>query len=186
MARRKKKVMRTPKAARRAARKRRSGVAERRKKQFTYRGYTVDQLKALPTFEPDEYPDDLSDFILDDYGNIVAVTGIMPARARRSMERGYTAGITNGGANLNEGNFINRLRENPGKKVKTHCRSLYILPEMVGRTVGIHDGRAFKMVEILPEMIGHALGEYAPTRRSVTHTGPGVGATRSSKHVALK
>ena len=58
MARRKKKVMRTPKAARRAARKRRSGVAERRKKQFTYRGYTVDQLKGMPIFEPDEYPDD--------------------------------------------------------------------------------------------------------------------------------
>ena len=40
--------------------------------------------------------------------------------------------------------------------------------------------------EVIPEMIGHALGEFAPTRRSVTHTGPGVGATRSSKHVALK
>ena len=38
---RKKKVMRTPKAARRAARKRRSGVSERRKKEFTYRGLTV-------------------------------------------------------------------------------------------------------------------------------------------------
>jgi small subunit ribosomal protein S19 len=38
----------------------------------------------------------------------------------------------------------------------------------------------------LPEMIGHYLGEFAPTRRSVTHSGPGVGATRSSAHVALK
>ena len=39
---------------------------------------------------------------------------------------------------------------------------------------------------IIPEMIGHALGEFAMTRSSVTHTGPGVGATRSSTHVALK
>jgi small subunit ribosomal protein S19 len=171
---RRKKVMRTPKAARRAARKRRSGVSERRKKVFTYRGLTVEELQALPMFAPEDDPDALS------------VETIMPARARRSMGRGYAAGITNGGANLDEAHFINRLRENPDKKAKTHCRSLYILPEMVGRTLGIHDGRSFKMVEILPEMIGHALGEYAPTRRSVTHTGPGVGATRSSKHVALK
>ena len=174
MARRKKKVMRTPKAARRAARKRRSGVAERRKKEFPYRGMTVAELQALPMFAPDDDPDALS------------VEAIMPSRARRSMSRGYAAGSTNGGSNIEEEHFINGLRENPGKKAKTHCRSLYILPEMVGRTVGIHDGRSFKMVEILPEMLGHALGEYAPTRRSVTHTGPGVGATRSSKHVALK
>jgi small subunit ribosomal protein S19 len=171
---RKKKVMRTPKAARRAARKRRSGVSERRKKEFTYRGYTVEELKALPIFAPEDDPDS------------ICVAAIMPARARRSMVRGQSAGINNGGTNIEEEHFINRLRENPGKSIKTHCRSLYILPEMVGRTVGVHDGRSFKMVEILPEMIGHALGEYASTRRSVTHTGPGVGATRSSKHVALK
>ena len=36
------------------------------------------------------------------------------------------------------------------------------------------------------KFLGHALGEFAMTRRSVTHTGPGVGATRSSAHVALK
>ena len=99
MARRKKKVMRTPKAARRAARKRRSGVAERRKKQFTYRGLTVDELNELPMFAPDDDPDALS------------VEAIMPARGRRSMSRGYAAGITNGGSNLDEEHFINRLRE---------------------------------------------------------------------------
>jgi small subunit ribosomal protein S19 len=57
---------------------------------------------------------------------------------------------------------------------------------MIGRKVGVHDGRQFKILDVQPEMVGHALGEYAPTRRSVAHTGPGVGATRSSKHVALK
>ena len=174
MARRKKKVIRTPKAARRAARKRRSGISERRKKEFTYRGLSVEELKALPMFAPEEDPDALS------------VEAIMPSRARRSMSRGYASGIINGGSNLDEEHFINRLRENPSKSVKTHCRALYVLPEMIGRSIGVHDGRSFKMVEILPEMVGHALGEYAPTRRSVTHTGPGVGATRSSKHVALK
>ena len=164
----------TPKASRRKARKRLSTTSGRVKKEFTYRGHTVDELKALPIFSPEEDPDALS------------VAGVMPSRVRRSMNRGYAVGISNGGSNLDEEHFINRLREDPGKSIKTHCRSLYILPEMVGRTIGVHDGRAFKMVDILPEMLGHALGEYAPTRRSVTHTGPGVGATKSSKHVALK
>ena len=165
MARRKKKVMRTSKAARRAARKRRSKISERRKKEFTYRGLTLVELQALPLWPPEDDPDALS------------VVSIMPARPRRSLRRGLT---------LDEEKFLSHLRENPGKTVKTHCRSMFILPEMIGRTIGIHDGREFRIIEIAPEMLGHALGEYALTRRSVTHTGPGVGATRSSKHVALK
>ena len=77
MARRKKKVMRTPKAARRAARKRRSGISERRKKEFTFRGKTVAELLELPMFSPDEDPDALS------------IEGIMPSRVRRSMSLGF-------------------------------------------------------------------------------------------------
>ena len=50
----------------------------------------------------------------------------------------------------------------------------------------VRNGQSFVPVEIKPEMIGHYLGEFAPTRRSVAHSGPGVGATRSSKHVPLK
>ncbi len=80
-----------------------------------------------------------------------------------------------------------KIRENEGDKiVKTHCRGMYVLPEMVGTNMGIHNGKTFVNVEIIPEMIGHALGEFARTRTSVTHTGPGVGATRSSQHVSLK
>ena len=41
-------------------------------------------------------------------------------------------------------------------------------------------------IEILPEMIGLYFGELAPTRTSPTHTGPGVGATKSSKFMPLK
>ena len=47
MARRRKKSFRTPKAVRRQARKRKMGVAERRKREFTYRGHTLVQLQAL-------------------------------------------------------------------------------------------------------------------------------------------
>jgi small subunit ribosomal protein S19 len=56
----------------------------------------------------------------------------------------------------------------------------------VGKKVAIYNGKEFKEVEIKPEMIGHYLGEFAMTRRSVTHSGPGVGATRSSKFLPLK
>ena len=52
--------------------------------------------------------------------------------------------------------------------------------------IHIHNGQGYTPVEIKPEMIGHYLGEYAITRRGVTHSGPGVGATKSSKHVPLK
>ena len=58
--------------------------------------------------------------------------------------------------------------------------------EFVGKTISVYSGQTFVPVEIKPEMIGHYLGEFAITRRGVAHSGPGVGATRSSKHVALK
>ena len=46
--------------------------------------------------------------------------------------------------------------------------------EFVEATIGVHNGQSFVPVEIKPEMIGHYLGEF--TRRSVTHSGPGVSA----------
>ncbi len=166
MARRSKKVFRSPKLARRQARKRRSTIAERRKKEFLWCGMTMDELSALPLYPPEDQPE------------APCIATLMPARAKRSLSRGLSEECEH---------FLEKVRSNGGSKVvKTHCRGMYILPEMVGTTVGVHNGRDFIKIEIIPEMIGHALGEFAPTRRSVTHTGPGVGATRSSKHVALK
>ena len=99
-----------------------------------------------------------------------------PARARRSIARGISP----------EGEHaINRIRNSTGI-VRTHRRDLPILPEFVGRSIGVHNGHKFVEIEVKAEMIGHYLGEFAPTRRGVTHSGPGVGATRSSAHVALK
>ena len=57
---RSKKVFRSPKLARRQARKRRSTVAERRKKEFLWRGYTMDELKEVPLYPPETDPDALS------------------------------------------------------------------------------------------------------------------------------
>ena len=166
MARKSKKMFRSPKTARRQARKRRSTIAERRKKEFLWRGLTMEELNVLTLYPPEDDPE------------APCIATLMPSRAKRSLSRGLSEEAEK---------FLDKVRANAGSKmVKTHCRSMYVLPEMVGSTIGIHNGRDFVRVDIIPEMIGHALGEFAPTRRSVTHTGPGVGATRSSKHVALK
>jgi small subunit ribosomal protein S19 len=70
--------------------------------------------------------------------------------------------------------------------IRTHRRDMPILPEFVGKTLAVHNGQHFVEIAVKPEMIGHYLGEFAITRRGVAHSGPGVGATRSSKHVPLK
>ena len=55
--------------------------------------------------------------------------------------------------------------------VKTWSRASTIFPEMVGFTIGVHDGRKHISVFITEDMVGHKLGEFAPTRRFVVHGG---------------
>jgi small subunit ribosomal protein S19 len=76
--------------------------------------------------------------------------------------------------------------EKAKKPVKTHSRSMIILPSMIGKTVSVHDGHAYQPVMIIQEMIGHRLGEFALTRRRVTHNAPGIGATKSSSSLSVK
>jgi len=76
---------------------------------------------------------------------------------------------------------------NTGKEeIKTHLRDALVLPSMVGKKIGVHDGKGFEFIEIKPEMIGHYLGELVLTRKKVLHGAAGVGATRSSKYVPLR
>jgi len=161
----KKKSFMTPKASRRKARKKRSNVTGRKKKEFTYRGYEVDELKAMPLWPSEEDP------------SAPSVITLLTSRARRSIARGL----------LPENEyFITRVRRSSNKTVRTHRRDVPILPEFVGKRIAVHNGQNFVEIDIKPEMIGHYLGEFATTRKGVTHSGPGVGATRSSSHVALK
>ena|SRR3989344_5018993 len=101
---------------------------------------------------------------------------LVPARERRRLKRGFTA---------EHQILLANIRRAKGD-VETHCREMIILPEMVGRTIKIHNGREFLMVAIMPEMIAHRLGEFSPTRKRVAHSAPGVGATRSSASVSVK
>ena len=86
----------------------------------------------------------------------------------------------------NYNKIINDSNNKPDKVIRTHRREMIIVPQFVGRKFGIYNGRDFVEIEIMPEMIGLYFGELAPTRTSPTHTGPGVGATKSSKFMPLK
>ena len=159
----KKKSFMTPKASRRKARKRLSTTSARVKKEFTYRGFTMEELNQMPMW---------SETGEEDY-----IVGLLPSRVRRSLGRGMS--------DENE-HFLNRVLRSNSNTIRTHRRDMPILPQFVGRRIAIHNGQHFVEVDIKPEMIGHYLGEFAVTRRGVAHSGPGVGATRSSKHVPFK
>src|SRR5271166_2403135 len=58
---------------------------------------------------------------------------------------------------------------NEKKVVKTWSRRSTILPEMVGHTIAVHNGRKFIPVYVTEQMIGHKLGEFAPTRTFKGH-----------------
>jgi len=63
---------------------------------------------------------------------------------------------------------------------------MIILPEMVGMTIAVHNGKEFVNIDITPETIGHYLGELATTMKKVIHGTPGIGASRASMYVPLK
>ena len=54
--------------------------------------------------------------------------------------------------------------------IKTWSRRATIIPEMVGLTIGVHNGRKFIPVFVTENMVGHKLGEFSPTRTFRGHT----------------
>jgi small subunit ribosomal protein S19 len=55
--------------------------------------------------------------------------------------------------------------------IKTWDRACTITPDMVGFTIGVHNGRQHIPVSIIENMVGHKLGEFAPTRKFIRHGG---------------
>ncbi|MCK5282753.1 MAG: 30S ribosomal protein S19 [Nanoarchaeota archaeon] len=125
------------------------------KKEFTYRGKTIEELESMTINE---------------------VAELFQARARRSLKRGLTD---------KHKVVLKKIKKNDNN-LKTHCRDMVILPEMINKTVKVHNGKGFVSVEIQPEMIGHFLGEFALTRKNITHSAPGIGATKSSANISVK
>lgn len=66
---------------------------------------------------------------------------------------------------------ISKLRVGDKTVIKTWARASTIVPEMIGFTFGVHNGRVHIPVLITEDMIGHKLGEFSHTRKFVRHGG---------------
>ena len=108
---------------------------------------------------------------IEEFGRLIT------SRERRALKRGLTE---------TQKKLFERIRKNPEKFHKTHERNMVILPEMIGAKLGVYNGKEWISVEIKADMVGHRLGEFALTRKRVKHSAPGIGASRSSKFVAIK
>ncbi len=67
---------------------------------------------------------------------------------------------------------IQKMQNDPERKmIKTWSRRSMIVPEMVGITIAVHNGKKFLPVYISENMVGHKLGEFSPTRTFKGHGG---------------
>jgi small subunit ribosomal protein S19 len=145
------------KSAARTKRKQKRKKIEVRKKEFRFHGLPLENLQKLSMDE---------------------LLPLLPSRIRRTLKRGLTK---------NQDKLLNDiLKGDKGDIIKTHSRDMVILPSFIGRRFDVYNGNEFQRVDIQPYMVGHYLGEFSLTRKKVKHTGPGVGATRSSKFMPLK
>ena len=85
---------------------------------------------------------------------------------------------------LKKGPYVNdrlikklvNLKPGDKKVVKTWDRACVVTPEMVGHTIGVHNGKIHVPVSIVENMVGHKLGEFSPTRRFTRHGGKALAA----------
>ena len=98
--------------------------------------------------------------------SVTELADLFPSEIRRKIKRGFTE---------QEQTFLTKL--NKKGTAKTHCRDMIILPNMVGKSVKIHNGKEFQEIMLTEEMIGHYLGEFSLTRKTVKHGSAGIGAT---------
>lgn len=101
---------------------------------------------------------------------------LVPSRIRRSLRRGFTE---------QQKALLKKLKKGKNN-IETHCRDMVIIPEMIGKMIQVHNGKAFVPVAITIDMMGHCLGEFVLTRKELSHSAPGIGATRSSAAISVK
>lgn len=130
---------------------------ELRRKEFTYRGKTLNELKKLDVREFAKY---------------------LRSRQRRSALRQFQK--------IEKFISRAKAKENKKGVIRTHQRDLVVVPEMVGMKINVYNGQTFMAVNITEEMLGHKLGEFALTRARIKHGKAGVGATKGTKFKAKK
>ena len=123
-------------------------ILKRDKDKF-YRGKNTEELKSVDTRE---------------------FAKLVKSRARRTILRNYDVIEA----------FIAKCERNTlkNKPIRTHDRTLVIVPKMVGKTIGVYNGKEFVRVIVIEEMLGHRLGEFSMTRKIAKHTSIGGGAKK--------
>ena len=127
------------------------------KKEFNYRGKTLEALKEL----------DIREF-----------ANLVKSNTKRTLMR-QSDELQSFINRCNKKTVKNKV-------IKTHLRHLVIVPKMVGMKIGVYNGKTFVQVDVEKEMLGHRLGEFSVTRNKVKHGSAGVGATRSSASRSVK
>jgi len=115
---------------------------EVKKKEQTFRGKTLEELKTLGVRE---------------------FAKLLPSGRRRTVLRNFQ---------IHEKFLTKAMeKSNKGKKItKTHQRELVILPGIVGLRVSVYNGREFVPVDVTFDMVGHKLGEFSITRTKTKHS----------------
>ncbi|MDH3353229.1 MAG: ribosomal protein S19 family protein [Nanoarchaeota archaeon] len=124
-------------------------VIQKRSKDKFYRGKNVEDLKSFDTRE---------------------FAKLVKSRARRTILRNYDVIEA----------FVAKCERNTlkNKPIRTHDRTLIVVPKMVGKTIGVYNGKEFVKVVVVEEMLGHRLGEFSMTRKIAKHTSIGGGAKK--------
>ena len=130
---------------------------ESTKKQFTFRGKSIEQLKEL----------DVREFAKH-----------VKSRTRRAVLRQFQT-IENFVSRA-------KKKAEKNKPIKTHQRRMIIVPQMIGMKIQIYNGHEFIPVEITGQMLGHRFGEFSATRGKVKHGAAGIGSTKGTKSQAKK
>ena len=130
---------------------------EIKKKEFTYRGNSLEELKKM----------DIREF-----------AKLLKSNEKRTILRQYDK--------IQKFVMICEKKIENKKLIRTHLRSLIIVPQLIGMKIHIHNGKTFVPIQIEKEMLGHRLGEFSVTRSKVKHGAAGIGATRSSASKSVK
>lgn len=125
-------------------------------KEFRFKGHSEEELRKMS---------------IDEFAKLVT------ARERRSLKRGLTD---------QQKKLLEKIRKEPNKFHKTHVRDMIILPEMIRAKIGVFNGKEWVSLVITPQMVGKRLGDFAISIKRVKHSAPGIGASRGSKHIAVK
>jgi len=132
-------------------------MEEQTKKQFLFKGKTIEELNSLSVREFAKY---------------------LASRERRYVLRNFQE-VENFLKSCKE-------KSQKNKSIKTHNREMIIIPQLVGLRISVYNGKEFVPLDMLKEMIGHRFGEFSLTRTKVKHNKAGVGSTKGSKAKAKK